>query len=76
MTRHGKAVTMLVGTVLRVKSLLALSTYAVSLSKLFAADSCPKRRRNWWRYHPSASNDGGFITDQWLPRAVRKAKSS
>lgn len=76
MTRHGMAATMLVSTVLRVESRLALSTYTISLSMLFAAQSRPKRGRDWWRYHPSASNGGGFITDPCLPRAVRKAKSS
>lgn len=76
MTRHGMAAIMLVSTVLRVKSLLALPTYTASISMLFADHSHPKKGRNWWGYHLPASNDGAFVTDRRFPRAVRKAKSS
>ena len=76
MTRHGMTVTMLMGSVLRSERLPALFAYTVSLSMLFAADSCPKSCCSRWRYCPSAPIDGGSITNLRLLRAVRKAKSS
>ena len=76
MTRHGMTVMMLVGTVLRGKSLLALFTYPISLSMLFAADFCLKMCRNGWQYHSSTSNGGGCTAGRRLLWAVRKAKSS
>ena len=76
MTRHGMAVTQLVATVLRGKSILAPFAYSVSLSTLFTADFCPKSCCNRWRYRPSAPIGGGSIANLQLLRAVRKAKSS
>jgi len=76
MTRHGMATTMLVGTVPRVRGALVPLPNPVPLSMLFAGESRRNRYRSWQQYRPSALNTAGFITDQWLLRVVRKAKSS
>ncbi len=76
MARHGMTVTMLVGILLRGSGALVPPPNPVLLSMLFAGDSRRNKYRSRQQYRPSALNAAGFITDQWLLRTVRKAKSS